>query len=192
MKKVFVAVLSMFLAYSAMADETIVMVRHAEKPSEGLGQLTCQGFNRALKLTAVLTQKFGNPQAIYAPNPGVLKNDKGTDYYYVRPLATIEPTAIRLGMPVNLKYAFAEHKKMTEELLQPQYKDSTIYVAWEHHLAAQIAEDILIQKNGTSKHLKWDDEDFDSIYVITIKSESGEAKLEIQSQGLNEQSKECN
>lgn len=190
MKKFLIAFLAMFSIHYAMADETIVMIRHAEKPEQGLGQLTCQGFNRALKLTGVLTQKFGTPQAIYAPNPGVLKNDKGTDYYYVRPLATIEPTAIRLGMPVNLQYAFPQHKEMTEELLQDKYKESTIFVAWEHHLAAQITQDILTKLNGQSEKFKWNDDDFDSIYVVTIKD--GKATLKIDKQGLNEQTKECN
>lgn len=182
--------MSMFLSYSAMGDETIVLIRHGEKPSQGLGQITCQGFNRALNLTPILIKNYGNPQAIYASNPGVLKNDKGTDYYYIRPLATIEPTAIRLGMPVNLKYAFLQHKEITEELLDLKYKDSTIYVAWEHHLAAQIAENILVKLNGSSEHLKWADEDFDSIYVITIKD--NKAILKIDNQGLNELTKECN
>jgi len=36
------------------AEETIVFFRHGEKPSAGLGQLTCQGLNRALALPDVL------------------------------------------------------------------------------------------------------------------------------------------
>ena len=178
-----------FISQVAKADETIVMVRHAEKPNEGLGQLTCQGLNRALNLPSLLIDKFGNPDAIYAPNPSILKNDKGTDYYYIRPLATIEPTAIRLGMPVNVKYAFADDKEMTQELLNSKYQNATVFVAWEHHLAAKIAENILTKLNGSSEHLKWDDEDFDSIYVVRIKD--GKATLNIEKEGLNNQSKEC-
>jgi hypothetical protein len=190
MKKFIIALATIFYFQYVMADETIVIIRHAEKPEQGFGQITCQGFNRALKLTEVLTQKFGTPQAIYAANPGVLKKDKGADYYYVRPLATIEPTAIRLGMPVNLKYAFTQHKEMTEELLQDKYKNSIIFVSWEHHLAAQIVQDIFMKLNGQSEDIKWDDHDYDSIYVIMIKD--GKASFKIDNQGLNEQSKECN
>lgn len=190
MKKLMLIVLSFFCMNFCFADETIILIRHAEKPTNGLGQLTCQGFNRALKLTSVLNQKFGKPDFIYAPNPGELKNDKGTEYYYIRPLATIEPTAIRLGMPVNLKYSFLKHKEMTDELLQEKYKDSLIFVAWEHHLAAQITEDILTKLNGQSVKLKWEDEDFDSIYIISIKD--GKATLKIDKQNLNDQNKECN
>src|SRR5580692_7372024 len=49
--------------------ETIVCIRHGEKPPGGLGQLNCRGLNRALALPDVLLKKFGTPQFIFAPNP---------------------------------------------------------------------------------------------------------------------------
>src|SRR5436305_74785 len=88
---------------SEMSDtiETIVIMRHAEKPPGGLGQLTCQGLNRAIALPKVLNSKFGKPDFIFAPNPAVQVNEGGGKgkFYYVRPLATIEPTAISYSMP---------------------------------------------------------------------------------------------
>ena len=48
---------------SASTVETIVCIRHGEKPPGGLGQLTCQGLNRALALPKVLLGKFGTPQS---------------------------------------------------------------------------------------------------------------------------------
>ncbi|HXC36205.1 MAG TPA: hypothetical protein VNV43_10045, partial [Candidatus Acidoferrales bacterium] len=78
--------------------ETLICIRHGEKPPGGLGQLTCRGLNRSLALPDVLLKKFGAPQFIFAPNP-TQKVDPG-GYYYVRPLTTIEPTAIRCGLPV--------------------------------------------------------------------------------------------
>src|SRR5450631_116113 len=44
------------------ADTTLVMFRHGEKPALGLGQLSCQGLNRALALPDVLVSQFGTPQ----------------------------------------------------------------------------------------------------------------------------------
>jgi len=80
-----------------------VLLRHGEKPPGGLGQLTCKGLNRALALPSVLIGRYGKPDFIYAPNPSMQVKDGRIlpTYSYVRPLATIEPTAIRLGMPVN-------------------------------------------------------------------------------------------
>src|SRR4026208_70467 len=88
-------------AAPARAQETIVFFRHGEKPSAGLGQLTCQGLNRALALPDVLIGRFGTPHYLYAPNPATKISDPGGSFYYVRPLATIEPTAIRAGRSVN-------------------------------------------------------------------------------------------
>jgi len=81
--------------------ETIVLVRHGEKPAEGLGQLNCQGLNRAVALPVVIGKLFGRPDAIFAPDPAQPKEDYGRLYNYVRPLATIEPTAIAFGLPVD-------------------------------------------------------------------------------------------
>lgn len=195
MKKLF-ALFAIFCATmtSAFADETIVFIRHAEKPSEGLGQLTCQGLNRSLALPQVLLSKFDKPTAIYAPNPSILKNDKGVDYAYIRPLATIEPTAISLEMPVNVQYAFTEDQKMATELTQEKYMNSTIFVAWEHHLARKIVEDLMISINNQGTVIpKWNDDDFDSIYVVKITQVDNkpQATFVLMQQGLNNASKNC-
>ena len=68
---------------------TIVFVRHGEKPERGLGQLSCQGLNRALALPAVIAKYFDRLDAIFAPNPSHPKEDAGELYDYVRPLATL-------------------------------------------------------------------------------------------------------
>ena len=48
------------------AGETIVLLRHGEKPPTGLGQLTCKGLNRALALPSLLIGRYGKPDFIYA------------------------------------------------------------------------------------------------------------------------------
>ena len=52
--------------------ETIVCIRHGEKPLLGLGQLTPRGLNRGLALPEVLLTKFGKPSFIFAPDPNKL------------------------------------------------------------------------------------------------------------------------
>jgi hypothetical protein len=101
-----IAVLALVCGSTAHAQQTIVFFRHGEKPSAGLGQLTCQGLNRALALPDVLNGKFGKPDYLYAPNPAVKISDPTGSYFYVRPLATIEPTAIRAGKSVNTNYGY--------------------------------------------------------------------------------------
>ena len=104
-----IVILSIFLgagATSVSGEQTIVFFRHGEKPPGGLGQLTCQGLNRAVALPSVLLAKFGAPDYLYAPNPAVKMSDPAGSFYYVRPLATIEPTAIRAGRSVNSRYGY--------------------------------------------------------------------------------------
>ena len=138
-------------AVKVCAGETIVFLRHGEKPALGLGQLSCQGLNRALALPAVLQAKFGAASAIYAPNPGSMAKDKGIEYNYVRPLATIEPTAIRLGLPVNTAFGLTRIKPLEQDLLKPGNNVATIYVAWEHNLAQQAAQQLI---NSTGGHVQ--------------------------------------
>src|ERR1039458_9660443 len=46
---------------SGTGTETIVFLRHGEKPPHGLGQLTPQGLNRAIALSTLLPAKYGKP-----------------------------------------------------------------------------------------------------------------------------------
>ena len=149
--------------------ETIVMVRHGEKPVKGLGQLNCQGINRSMALPHILVAKFGKPRFIFAPNPRPQKNDKGILYDYVRPLATIEPTAAQLGLPVDTRFGFHDIEGLHGELLSPKYQDATIFVAWEHHLIVDLIKHLLSRTGGdSSKVPDWKDGDFDSIYVVKV------------------------
>lgn len=163
------AALLLFLAAygTASADKTIVIVRHAEKPPLGLGQLDCQGLNRSLALPAVILARYGKPAVIYAPDPAVLKKDKGVSYAYIRPLATIEPLAIRSGLPVDLEYGMTRIKPLARKLIAAP--DGLLVIAWEHHWGEDLARRLLKELGGDPAVVPtWHDDDFDSIYVIHV------------------------
>ena len=175
--------------------ETIVLIRHAEKPIAGLGQLTCQGLNRALALPEILIKKFGNPDAIFAPNPSIKKEDKGILYPYIRPLATIEPTAIKVGLSVNMQWGYDEITQLMQSLMSPRLNAATVFVTWEHRLIDEIAKGLLLASNGSPEIVPaWEKDDFDSIYVITITEDSSgkkNATFKIDAEGLNKLSTTC-
>lgn len=171
--------------------ETIVLVRHGEKPPSGLGQLTCKGLNRSLALPSLLIGRYGRPDFIYAPNPGVQLHDgnSGPMYSYVRPLATIEPTAIRLGLPVNTQIGFDQIATLQQALLQPAYAHSLIFVAWEHIYLRKFAEQMLQSYGGNLSQLPdWPNSDYETIYIFHItRPDNGgtpHATLEIQKEDL--------
>lgn len=152
---------------SVQADSLIVIVRHGEKPILGLGQLTCQGLNRSLALAPLLVSRYGSPVAIYAPNPQLQKIENGIPYAYVRPLATIEPLAIRVGLPVNLEWGMTEIKPLAERILASS--PGTHIVAWEHHWGESLARYLLSRLGGSADEVpRWQDADFDSVFVIRI------------------------
>ncbi|OHX14013.1 histidine phosphatase family protein [Chromobacterium sphagni] len=187
------AILLLLAAHANAATETIVMIRHGEKPDQGLGQLTCQGLNRALALPRVLTSAFGTPDAIFAPDPATQVSDSGSNYYYVRPLATIEPTAISLGMPVNTGYGFTQTSDLAAKLTGAGYANATVFVAWEHKKIVTLAKQIFADLKQSANIPSWSGSDFDSIYVITINGSGSQrsASFSIQTQGLNGQSTVC-
>lgn len=161
------AVIAMALSSFAWADETIVLMRHGEKPKGGLGQLSCKGFERALELPKVLNKKFRRPIAIFAPNPGIGKKDSGMEYSYVRPLATIEPTAVFFGMPVRAEFGFSDVNGLSKAALSKEYDGGTVFVAWEHHKLVDAAKEMVKELGGNEAVVPdWPRDDFDSLYVI--------------------------
>jgi hypothetical protein len=178
-------------AMPACADVTLVMIRHGEKPEAGLGQLNCQGLNRALALPDVLLGRFGRPAALYAPNPGVATTDFGRSYNYIRPLATIEPTAIRLGLPVDTRWGLEELAPLEQELLAGGHDGQVLFVAWEHNLLVQLARNVMTHRGGDAKTVPdWRREDFDSIYVLRVPP-TGAPSFRVEHQGLDGQSESC-
>jgi len=171
--------------------ETVVFLRHGEKPAAGLGQLTPQGLNRALALATVLPKKFGKPDFIFAPDPAALVYDYGSEFSYIRPLATIEPLAIRLQMPVQTPFGYKDIDKLDAELAKPKYARATIFVAWEHGYAAIGAADLLKIFGNNSDVPKWPGRDYDSLYIIKITRAPGARPIATfihDHEGLNGQS----
>jgi hypothetical protein len=174
--------------------ETIVCIRHGEKPPAGLGQLDCRGLNRALALPDVLLKKFGAPQYIFAPDPNQMVDDRGKTYSYVRPLITIEPTAIRCGLPVNTKFGYLEIGELEKEFNGPQYQNATIFVAWEHILLEHFARNMLADNGDNPQKVpSWKNSEYDMIFVFKITRRNGhkEFSFTIDHEGLNGLSDTC-
>ncbi len=171
--------------------ETIVFVRHGEKPAADLGQLNLQGLNRALALPNVLIPKYGKADAVFAPGTRKKLTKNGVQYSYVRPLVTIEPTAIRLGLPVEAQIGYDDINGLRRALLQPRYEHSLIFVAWEHRMLQETVKKIVSSLGGDPAVIpEWPKGDFDSIYVIRIQSDGGKRSVTFRHdhEGLDGQS----
>jgi len=171
----------------ASAQQTIVFFRHGEKPAAGLGQLTCQGLNRALRLPDVLIGKFGGANFLYAPNPAVKIPDPTGSYFYLRPVATIEPTAIRLGRSVNTNYGYTDIAGLESRLISADKANTTIFVAWEHAWLVKAVQSIMNKYGGGAPVPAWTTGDYDSLYVVNVDYIGGtiQARFRRDQEGLN-------
>lgn len=171
-----------------IVNQKIVILRHGEKPLFGLGQLTPQGFNRALALPQRLAQIFpGKPHHIYAPNPAAHILEF-SPYSYVRGLLTIAPTAVYHQLPVNADYAYNATRDVAKRLLSPLHRTDLIFVCWEHMNGKEMAQNIL-ELIGADPDVvpHWHEHDFDSLYVLDITwTPHPKATFEILKQGLDD------
>jgi len=151
----------------ALEGKTIVFIRHGEKPANDLGQLSYRGLLRSLALPDVLIGRYGHASKIYAPNPSVTKEFKGEEYCYVRALAAIEPTAIRLGIPVNAKHGFEDVGVVAKKLFYSNH--DIIFVCWEHVELVKMVKKLLLHCGADPRCVPdWKKTDYDSIYIVNI------------------------
>lgn len=189
----------LFTGAAARCDDavaTIVFIRHGEKPDAGLGQLDCQGLNRALALPRVIAKSFGRPDMIFAPDPSGAKEDAGKLYDYVRPLATVEPTAISFGLPVNASIGFSDSAGLQAALEKALslHRARLILVAWEHKVVVTVIKGLLAAHGGDPAAVpQWSGDDFDSMYVVTISppGDGNKAAFTLKHEGLDGLPKTC-
>jgi len=110
------------------------------------------------------------------------------------PLATIEPTAIFFGLPINASFGFSDTDGLQAAVEQPIYRNALVLIAWEHRLIETIAQKLLSAHGGDASVVpKWQRDDFDTIYVVTITGagDAARASFAHQREGLDGQPNTC-
>jgi len=180
------------ISFSDSSTETIVAIRHGEKPAAGLGNLNCKGLNRALALPDVLLAKYGKPQFIFAPNP-TERFDRG-NFNYIRPLVTIEPTAVRCELPVNTEFGYTQIDSLAQELRKSDYQHALIFIAWEHGELDRFARLMVALCGGDPAQVPfWSESDYDTIFVLRIRHQDGRDTVAFSTdhEALNNVSDSC-
>ena len=180
------ALLALLLcSQSALAQETLIFVRHGEKPADNSGQLTCRGLNRALALPDVLLKRYGKPDFIFAAGPK--ENKLGSS---LRALSTIMPTAVRAGLPIGIQFHADDVAGLQQELLSDKYQNSRIFIAWEHKNLDKAVKSIVAARGGDANQVpEWPGSDFDSILVVTL--DQGKVAFRQESEGLTQLADSC-
>ncbi|RWY51206.1 histidine phosphatase family protein [Mucilaginibacter gilvus] len=157
-------------------DLKVILIRHAEKPLKG-DNLTCQGYNRSLKLPAVLVGKFGIPAYTYVPSLGVGEVTK-----HARMFETIVPLAVKYNLTINSARVEKDTAGVAADI---KTKAGTILVAWNHKTIAAIVRALGVKDNN----LLWPDDDYDTIWIVTF--QNGTANLTRDKENINP-GKDCN
>lgn len=184
-------------AQTTDGTQTLIFMRHAEKPVAGLGQLNCQGMNRAIALSTLLPRDYGKANFIFASDPSrhVEEGVNDESFSYLRPLLTISPSAIKLGLPVNIDYSANDTQDLADELMHDKYHGATIYTAWSHGYLPELINQVATEASGEDQSIldDWDSNDFDSLYVLTLVWHNGKATIahKLVKQGLNNGSVNC-
>jgi hypothetical protein len=138
---------------------TILLIRHAEKPAEGI-DLAPAGFERA----KLLPQLFGGAGAAAPhnlPRPDFLfathvsKNSN-------RPVETITPLSQALGLPISHEIADKDFATLAKELLSGKYAGKVVLVAWHHGSLPGFARAL----GATPPYDPWPDTQFDRVWRI--------------------------
>ncbi|HGM5287045.1 TPA: histidine phosphatase family protein [Serratia liquefaciens] len=175
----------LLLSQSALAQETLIFVRHGEKPANDSGQLTCKGLNRALALPDVLLDRYGKPDFIFAAGPK--ENKTGSS---LRALSTIMPTAVRVGLPIGIQFHADDIAGLQQELLSDKYQNSRIFIAWEHKNLDEAVKNIVAARGGDASLVpEWPGSDFDSIFVVTL--DQGKVSFRQEREGLTQLAESC-
>lgn len=150
--------------------QKVVIIRHAEKPLNG-DNLSCKGLNRSLALPGVLYKKFNLPNKIFVP---VINNGKAATQ--VRMFETIAPFAIKYNLSINTKFDADDVKDLAGEVLKEK---GYVLIVWSHSEIDKIAKALGVE----NKKLKWDDSDFDSIWIIDF--QNGKPTLSFDKENIN-------
>ncbi|VVQ02203.1 hypothetical protein PS934_02628 [Pseudomonas fluorescens] len=184
-------------AHPMDGTQTLVFLRHGEKPDGGLGQLNCQGLNRAIDLATLLPEKFGKANYVFAANPtrNVEEGEFDNSYSYIRPLMTISPSAIKLGLPVNINFSANDTSDLANELVHDKYHNAVIYTAWSHGYLPELINKVAGDATGKKVTITddWESSDYDSLYVLTLTWHNGKASLQshVYKQGLDNGAETC-
>jgi hypothetical protein len=149
------------IAQTAQLPATILIIRHAEKLTDGQIDLSPTGFKRAnllpnLFLSAGLRPDLPTPQVLIATHQSKHSN---------RPVETVTPLATALHLAIDSTISNEDYVTLALNLLGGKYAGKVVLVSWHHGNIPQLATVLGVQPPYTS----WPDTQFDRIWRIDYK-----------------------
>lgn len=139
-----------------MAPQTILIIRHAEKPEDGAAagvdatgapdpkSLTPRGWQRAGAWAELFAPSLGQPSAL--PRPTAFYASAPTSHHEIRdegvgsksrrPVETITPLSEKLKLPIDQTFEKGQEAELAEAISS---QDGVVLVCWQHEDIAAIA-----------------------------------------------------
>lgn len=145
---------------NGLADTTVMIIRHAEKPESGPG-LTPEGEARARAYVGYF-QHFSVDGEPMVPNALYAATDSKSS---MRPRLTITPLSQALGLPIDDRFADKQTKEIADALRMEAHGNHVL-IAWHHGEIPKLIHEL----GGDSAALilgdKWPSEVFGRMVVL--------------------------
>ncbi len=147
---------------------TILLIRHAEKLTDGRIDLSPAGFERARLLPTVFSPAGPSPDL---PTPQVLFATHISEHSN-RPVQTVTPLAAALHLPIDDSFRNDDYPALAAALLSGKYAGKVVLVVWHHGKIPQLASAL----GATPPYAPWPDAQYDRIWRIDFAN--GKATLQ--------------
>ncbi len=165
----FVLVCVAAAAQSGQPPATILLIRHAEKLTDGRIDLSPAGFARAKEIPrlfggagAAAPHNLPRPEFLFATHQSKKSN---------RPVETITPLSEALKLPISAEIADDDFATLAKELLSGKYAGKVVLVAWHHGKIPAFARAL----GATPPYDPWPETQFDRVWRIDYRD--GKATL---------------
>ena len=143
---------------AAEAPATLLMIRHAEKATDGSPDLAEAGFARAKALPKIflpssLRADLATPQFLFAA---------ASTGHSKRPVETLVPLADALHLRVDASYGDDDYAELATELLRGGYCAKVVLIAWRHKTLPQLAAAL----GADPPSMAWPTQQYDRIWRI--------------------------
>ena len=156
-------------AQTAQPPATVLLIRHAEKLTDGRPDLSPAGFERAKAIPelfggagAAARHNLPRPDFLFATH--VSKNSN-------RPVETITPLSQALGLPISSQIDDKDFATLAAELLSGKYAGKVVLVAWHHGSLPGLARAL----GAAPPYDPWPETQFDRVWRIDYRD--GKATL---------------
>lgn len=143
-----------------LADATVVIIRHGEKPESGIG-LSPAGEKRAQAYSAYFRHLTldGHP---FQPDMLIATADSKNS---ARERLTLQPLSQALGLPIDLRFGNKDLTGLTKALrTEPHGK--AVLIAWHHGKLSQLIKALGADPSSLLPDGQWPDDVFDYMVVL--------------------------